>query len=88
MKTKTDNMKLRVQETLDQLLTEHLIPFALTARKVDALGLDEYCVPFYDSRLRSVNFSWTDGDLNRVVRNAVLNRVKRMSGPLREIATA
>lgn len=88
MKTNTDNMKSRVQETLDELLTEHLIPFALTAYKVDAVGFDEYFVPFYDSRLRSMYFSWKDGDLNRVVRTAVLNRVQGMSGPLRQVATA
>lgn len=81
-------MKSRVQETLDELLDEHLIPFALTAHKVDAVGFDEYFVPFYDSRLRSVYFSWKEGDLGGVVRTAVLNQVTRMSGPLRQVVNA
>jgi len=82
MKTDTDNMKLRVQETLDELLSEHLIPFELTAQKVNADGLGEYEVPFYDSRMHSIRFSWKDGGFfKEVVRAAVLDRVKRMRSP-------
>lgn len=51
-------MKLSVQETLDELFTEHLIPFQLTAYKVQSTSLDEFSVPFYDSRCHSINFSW------------------------------
>jgi hypothetical protein len=82
--TEIENMKLGVQETLDELFREHLIPFALTAYKVKPDGLGEYIVPFYDSRLRSVRFSWkAGGSVKEAVRTAVLDRVNKMSGPLK-----
>jgi hypothetical protein len=86
MKTETDaeSMRLGVQETLDELFSERLIPFELTAYKVNADGLGEYIVPFYDSRLRSVRFSWKEGaSFKAAVRAAVLERVNKMSGPLK-----
>jgi len=83
MKTDTENMKLRVQETLDELFSEHLIPFELTAHKVNVGGPGEYVVPFYDSRIHSISFSWKDGgSFREVVRTAVLDRVRRMSDSL------
>jgi hypothetical protein len=82
MKVNTHNMKFEVQETLDELFGEHLIPFELTARMVNANGSGEYEVPFYDSRIHSMRFSWQDGGstLKEVVRSAALNRTKRYSG--------
>jgi hypothetical protein len=81
METDTKNIKLRVQETLDELFSERLIPFALTAHKVNADGPGEYVVPFYDSRIHSFSFSWSaDGSFKEIVRAAVLDRVNRMSG--------
>ena len=76
-------MKLGVQETLDELFCEHLIPFELTAHKVTADGPGEYEVPFYDSRIHSMRFSWTVGgsSFKEVVRAAVLDRTRRMDGP-------
>lgn len=76
-------MKLGVQETLDELFCEHLIPFELTAYKVTADGPGEYEVPFYDSRIHSMRFSWTEGGspFKEVVRAAVLERTKRIDGP-------
>ena len=82
-------MKLTVQETLDELFSEHLIPFKLTAQKVDANGSDEFSVPFYDSRLHSVTFCWKNGgSFKQVVRDAVLDRVKYMSGPSKYMGLA
>lgn len=82
MKTDIENIKLRVQETLDELLNERLIPFKLTAYGVSADGPGEYIVPFYDSRIHSVGFSWRHGrPLKEAVRAAVLDRVGRMSCP-------
>lgn len=82
-------MKLSVQETLDELFNEHLIPFKLTAQKVEWNGSDEFSVPFYDSRLHSVNFCWkSGGPFKQAVRDAVLDRVKSMSGPSRYIELA
>jgi hypothetical protein len=57
-----------------------LIPFKLTAYKVNADGFGEYVIAFHDSRLHSVRFSLKDGrSFKEVVRAAVLDRVKRMS---------
>ena len=79
------DMKSRIQETLDELLNEHLIPFPLIAHKVDLESRDEYVVPFYDSRFHSIRFSWTDcgRSLRETVRTAVLNRVSSMDSPRR-----
>ena len=83
MKVNTHNMKFEVQETLDELFGEHLIPFKLTAHTVNADGPGEYEVPFYDSRIHSMRFSWQDGGstFKEVVRSAILDRAKRYSGP-------
>lgn len=83
MRVNTHDMKFEVQETLDELFGEHLIPFELTAHTVSADGRGEYEVPFYDSRIHSMRFSWTDGgsSFKEVVRAAVLDRTKRIDGP-------
>jgi hypothetical protein len=81
------NITLRVQEILDELFSAHLIPFELTAYEVNADGPGQYEVPFYDSRLRSIRFSWKNGEsFTDVVRTAILTRLKRMSGPLQSLA--
>lgn len=76
-------MRLRVQETLDELHHERLIPFALTAYNIFADVPGEFVVPFYDSRVHSFRFSWTPGELpfKEVVRTAVLSRVRNMDSP-------
>jgi hypothetical protein len=58
MKPDIENMRLRAQETLDELFVAHLIPFELTAYNVNADGPGEYIVPFYDSRMNSICVSW------------------------------
>ena len=84
MKTPTEDMKLGAQETLDELYSNHLIPFELSARVVDSIGLEEYIVRFHDSRLRSIDVSWREGQsFKEVVRRAVLDRVSRLGGPSR-----
>lgn len=84
METDMENIKLRVQETLDELFVERLIPFELTAYKVNTEGPGEYVVAFYDSRIHSIKFSWKgDGRFGEVVRAAVLDRVDKISGPLK-----
>ena len=85
MKIDIETMKSGVQETLDDLLSKNLIPFKLTAYRVNTNGLGEYVVPFNDSRIHSFRFSWKGGgNFNEVVRAAVLERVHRMSGPLKD----
>ena len=83
MTPEIEKMKLKVQATLDDLIGEHLIPFKLTAQQVNRVSPGNYVVPFYDSRIHSFEFSWTDGgpSLKDVVRAAVLGRVRRMDGP-------
>lgn len=78
------DIRSKVQETLDELLSEHLIPFALTAQKVNAEGPGTYVVPFYDSRIHSFRFSWTNSSssFKEIIRAAVLARVKDMDSPL------
>ena len=73
----------RAQPVLDSLFQDDLIPFRLTAAKVESLGADEYIIRFHDSRLRSVDVSWQKGQsFEDVFRNAMIDRVRRMSGPL------
>ena len=79
-----ENIKLRVQETLDELFDERLLPFELTAYHVNAEGAGEYVVAFYDSRIHSIKFSWKDeGRLKEIVRAAVLDRVNKLGGPFK-----
>jgi hypothetical protein len=84
MKPEKENIKLRVQTTLDDLIREHLIPFKLTACGVNVDGPGKYIVPFHDSRIHSFEFSWIDGgglSFKDIVRAAVLKRVAGMDGP-------
>ena len=73
-------MKNEIQDALDGLFNEKLIPFKLTAHIVGAEGTGIYTVRFFDSRLHSMRFSWKGvRSLKEVVRAAVLDRVERMS---------
>ena len=82
MKTTIEAMKLGAQQTLDELFAERLIPFALSARVVDSVGLEEYIVRFHDSRLHSVDVSCPEGrSFKEMVRAAVLDRVSRLGSP-------
>jgi hypothetical protein len=87
MKVDIESMKLKAQTILDELFAEHLIPFELSARQVDRIGSEEYIFRFYDSRLRSIDISWGQGQSFRdVFMASVLDRVKRLSGPLQEFS--
>ena len=84
MKPDTENLHLRVQTILDNLIREHLIPFKLTAYGVNPDGPGKYSVPFHDSRIHSFEFSWIDGiglSFKDIVRAAVLKRVAAMDRP-------
>jgi hypothetical protein len=83
MKTNIGKIRLRVQETVDELFSERLIPFALTAYNLSGNGLGEYVVLFHDSRLHSIRFSWKEGEyFKEVIRAAVSDQVKTVSGSL------
>ena len=78
----TENIRLRAQDTLDELFTASLIPFALSARRVDSIGSAEYIIRFYDSRLHSIDISWGKTEsFSDVFRASVLDRVKRLGIP-------
>ena len=71
---------LKVQQTLDELFSKGQLPFELTAYGVRKLGIDEYTVPFHDSRIHSITFTLKTGaSFKEVVRSAVLQRVATLS---------
>lgn len=87
--TLKDSLKLKVQETLDQLFSKALLPFRLTAYDVKNLESGEYMVPFHDSRIRSITFSTKLGaSFQDVVRAAILQRVEELDGPFEAMRVA
>jgi hypothetical protein len=80
-----EKLRSEAQLALDDLWAKDLIPFELEARKIDSLGCDEYIIRFDDSRMRSVDVSWKDGEsFADLVRTAVLACVARLDGPPRQ----
>ena len=80
---KSEAQQAEAQQVLDELLKEALIPFKLTVGSLLNQGSARYRVHFYDSRIRSVEFSWEEGQSFReIFRTAVLDRVEKMSGRL------
>jgi hypothetical protein len=78
------DLATRAQSVLNDLWAENLIPFPLKAHKVESLGLEEYIVRFYDSRMRSVDLSWKNfQSFEDAFRTVVLDRVARLPSPLR-----
>jgi hypothetical protein len=83
VKMQEENQRAELQEVLDELLSQQLTPFKLTAYKIQANGRGEYRVAFNDSRIRTCRFSWKEGEnFKEAFRVALLERVDRMSGPL------
>ena len=75
-----DFLILKVQQTLNELFSKGQLPFELTAYGVRKLGIDEYTVPFHDSRIHSITFTLKTGaSFKEVVRSAVLQRVATLS---------
>jgi len=56
-----EEQKAEAQQALEWLFSEHLLPFELSAHRVEPIGSEEYIVRFHDSRLRSVDISWHQG---------------------------
>jgi hypothetical protein len=70
------------QQVLDELWKEKLTPFKLRVGKISK-GADECTIHFYDSRIRTVDIPLTAGkSFREIAREAVLERVAQMSGPL------
>jgi hypothetical protein len=73
----------QAQSVLDNLFKDQVLPFELTATKVECIASNEYIVRFFDSRLRSVDVSWKkDQSFEDVFQAAMIDRLKRLSGPL------
>jgi len=83
-----EKLRVEAQSVLDELWAKKLIPFELKVHRIDSLGCDEYIIRFDDSRLRSVDVSYRAGEsFERLVRSAVLVRIKRIDGPTRARAS-
>lgn len=77
-------LEAEAQQVLDELWSEKLIPFALNVGKITKAPA-EYTIHFYDSRIRTARVPLTKGHSFRdMVRAAVLDRVAKMSGPLKK----
>jgi hypothetical protein len=78
-----DDRKAQAQQSVDELFSEQLLPFKLSASRVAYIGVEEYIVYFDDRRLPAVDVSWCEGESFRdIVRAAVLEKLHRGSGPL------
>ena len=72
-------MKIVVQQTLDELYVENLIPFKLSVRGLKSIGMEEYVIRFHESWLSSLDVSWPqDQRFSTTFRTAILNRVARL----------
>ena len=78
------SLEAEAQQVLDELLAEKLIPFPLNVGKITKASA-EYTIHFYDSRIHSARVPLTRGHSFRdLVRSAVLERVEKISGPLKD----
>ena len=76
-------IEAEVQQVLDELWGEKLIPFALTVGKITKAS-DEYTILFHDARMHSVRVRLSNGHpFRELVRAAVLARIAKLSGPLK-----
>ena len=77
-------VEAEVQQLLDELWNEREIPFALSVGKVTK-DATEYTIHFHDARMRTVFVPLGDiHSFRDLVRTAVLARVAKMSGPLKD----
>ena len=78
------SLEAEAQQVLDELWDEKLIPFPLNVGKITKASA-EYTIHFYDSRIHSARVPLTRGhSFRELVRSAVLDRVAKMSGPLKD----
>jgi hypothetical protein len=75
-------LEAEAQQVLDELWSETVIPFELHVGKLTK-GMGEYTIHFHDSRIRTARIPLTNGkSFREMVREAVLARVAKISGPL------
>jgi hypothetical protein len=73
-----DEWKAAAQRALDELWAEHRILFRLTAHEVKQIGLNDFRVEFFDSRLLSVEVHLIPGrSFQERVREAVLKEFQQ-----------
>jgi hypothetical protein len=78
------SIEAEVQQVLDELWDEMEIPFALSVGKVTK-DSTEYTIHFHDARMRTVCVPLGDDHSFRdLVRTAVLVRVAKIGGPLKD----
>jgi hypothetical protein len=77
-------LEIEAQQVLDELWNEKLIPFQLNVGQLShEVGAGKYTIHFHDSRIRTALVSCARGQSwKKQVRETVLARVTRMSGPL------
>lgn len=82
MQRQPQRLEIEAQKTLDEMWEEKLTPFKLNIGKF-SVESEGYLIEFHDSRIHSVRIPLAKGrDWKELVRQAVLERVSRMSGPL------
>jgi hypothetical protein len=82
--TRDLTLEAQVQEVLNEMWSEKVIPFALHVGKITKAA-DEYTIHFYDSRITTTHVPLIEGQsLRDMVRSAVLDRVTKISGPLKK----
>ena len=84
MKPDPVTLEKEAQQVLDELWKEKLIPFKLSVGKISKLS-GEFVIHFYDSRIWTARVPLNKGESwAAMVRAAVLNRVSKLSGPLKK----
>ena len=82
--SKALTLETEAQQVLDQLWNDDLLPFRLNVGKLTK-AVGEYTIHFYDSRVHSARIPLTKGhSFHDLVRKAVLDRVAKISGPLKK----
>jgi hypothetical protein len=72
-----------VQQALDDLFTERLLPFKLSVDNMELIGPAEYIIHFHDSRLNQADFSRRSGEsFMDDLRAGVMESVQRLPGPM------
>jgi hypothetical protein len=84
MSDEFEEQKVEAQQVLDELLAENLLPFKLDVGRITKAD-NAYTLHFHDSRIYAAEVPFIEGQsFQDSVRQAVLKRVARMSGPLSE----
>ena len=77
-------LESEAQQVLEQLWAEKLIPFELNVGKITKHS-GHYTIHFHDSRMYTADVSLREGQSwAEMVRVAVLDRVAKLSGPLKK----